>query len=93
MSEANNEELKFEYIVKYAHEDENSENPEERHGGGQITLFVDHEVTTLEDVKEINKVIFRNLRSNGMTVTKVAITDIAQVVRDEPNEGVDSGTD
>lgn len=93
MPEINEDELQFEYIVKYAHEDENSENPEERHGGGQITLFVDHEVTTMEDIKEINKVIFRNLRTNGMAVTKVAITDIAQVLRDEPKEGVDSGTD
>lgn len=93
MPESNEDELRFEYVVKYAHENEDAENPEERHGGGQVTLFVDHQVTTMEEIKEINKTIFRNLRSNGMPVTKVVITDIAQVLRDEPTEGVDSGTD
>lgn len=93
MSENNDSELKFEYLLKYAHENENAESQEERHGAGQITLFVDHEVTTFEEIREMNKTIFRNLRDNGTPVTKVVITSIAQVVRDDPDEGVDSGTD
>ena len=92
MSDNTEEELQFEYLVKYAHENENSDNPEERHGAGQITLFVDHEVTTLEEIKEMNATIAHNLIDNGTPVTKVAITSLAQVLRDELDEGVDSGT-
>lgn len=87
------DELQFEYLVKYAHENENATDPTERHGAGQISLYVDHEVTTRNDILEINKIIFRNLRTNGHPVTKVVITNMVQVLRDEKDEGVDSGTD
>lgn len=92
MPENNDSELQFEYLVKYSHENENATDPQERHGAGQITLFVDHEVTTMEEIKEMNATIAHNLIDNGTPVTKVAINSLAQVIRDDLDEGVDSGT-
>lgn len=75
--------LDFEYQVNYAWENDTMPtDSEERHGLGHMTVYVDHEVRTKEDLIEIARSI-----GKANDYTQVGITRIVQVV--EAEEGND----
>lgn len=71
----------FQYLVRFAHEDETQEDEAKRHGAGQIEITTDHLITTEADKMEIARFIGKK---NGYT--KVGITHILQMVEDEGEE-------